>query len=97
LLRKSLEKKINELNSYQLYFETAIQKQKEMHGKIFGARVCLDKMNESKKYENIATQKMCDELENLKSYQVSAVNQLEKIKEEHKLIIIKMELEQKKL
>jgi hypothetical protein len=96
LAKKSLEKKLNELNSYRLYFDTAIQKQNEMNGKIFGARVSLEKMSESKKFENNVTQKMCDELENLNNYQVLAINQLEKIKEEHKLILIKIELEQKK-
>ena len=53
-------------------------------------------LKNGKKFENIITQKMSDELEQLKTYQLSSNAQLDKINKEHNLLLIKIEHEQNK-
>jgi hypothetical protein len=96
LLKSSLEKKIAELNSYQELFLIANKQLEDMKSKIVGVNQSLNNMKEKKKYENIITQKLSDELERLKSYQLTSTVQLDKINKEHKLLLIKIDREQNK-
>jgi len=96
LLKRSLEKKIAELNSYQELFKKANQQLEDMKSKIIGGKQSLVNLKNGKKFENIITQKMSDELEQLKSYQLSSNAQLDKINKEHNLLLIKIENEQNK-
>jgi hypothetical protein len=96
LLKSSLEKKIAELNSYQELFLIANKQLEDMKSKIVGVNQSLNNMKEKKIYENIITQKLSDELERLKSYQLTSNVQLDKINKEHKLLLIKIDREQNK-
>jgi hypothetical protein len=96
LLKSSLEKKIAELNTYQELFLIANKQLEDMKSKIVGVNQSLNNMKEKKKYENIITQKLSDELERLKSYQLTSNVQLDKINKEHKLLLIKIDREQNK-
>ena len=84
------------MNSYQELFKIANQQLEDMKSKITGGNQSLENLKNGKKFENIITQKMSDELEQLKTYQLSSNAQLDKINKEHNLLLIKIEHEQNK-